>query len=200
MKGQVRSRLFPDAFPAAPAVPSTYRHPAVRAYREICHYKPNQIQRELIVNKVGDEARAVSLYIEVLTAFMAEGRPPQRVDWTLERFVEASPNVVGKSLSTDSDIVEEPDWPAAAIENDTWALMLSFVATKLSAESYSRWFAPIACKGIDPDRREIDLRVPHASIKNWVRTNYCTLLDDSLADAGLSHYQIVWTIEEGGAV
>lgn len=78
-------------FPLEPKPTSTFNHPAVKLYREICARKPNQVQREQIAETVGDSAKAIALYQEVLIQFMFEGRPPQRVDWTLERFVQALP-------------------------------------------------------------------------------------------------------------
>lgn len=60
-------------------------HPLVVAYRDICHSTPNAQQRRDIISTVTD----ASLWDCVLKQFMREGRPPQRVDWTLERYVKA---------------------------------------------------------------------------------------------------------------
>lgn len=60
-------------------------HPAVQLYIDICHSTPNHCQRELIVAAI----TKLDLYEEILRKFMSEGRPPQRVDWTLERYENA---------------------------------------------------------------------------------------------------------------
>lgn len=59
-------------------------HPAVMLYREICHVTPNHEQRKLIAESVVD----MDAYRGVLEKFMQEGRPPNRVDWTLERYTD----------------------------------------------------------------------------------------------------------------
>lgn len=59
-------------------------HPAVVLYREICSYKPNDQQQVSIISLVTN----LDLYRDVLVQFMREGRPPKRVDWTLERYEE----------------------------------------------------------------------------------------------------------------
>lgn len=65
-------------------------HPAVLLYREIVHLTPNHQQRVDIVVTVGPEGEyGLKLYEAVLRRFMGEGRPPKRVDWTLDRYEEA---------------------------------------------------------------------------------------------------------------
>lgn len=60
-------------------------HPAVKLYIDICHSTPNHIQREAIAAAV----KKLDLYEEILRQFMLEGRPPQKVNWTLERYTNA---------------------------------------------------------------------------------------------------------------
>ena len=61
-------------------------HPAVKLYIDICRSTPNHIQRAAIVATV----KQLDLYEAVLRQFMLESRPPQRVDWTLERYQNAT--------------------------------------------------------------------------------------------------------------
>jgi hypothetical protein len=70
-------------------------HPAVKLYIDICHSTPNHVQRQAIVDKV----TKLDLYGEILRQFMTEGRPPHRVDWTLERYHNALPSAVGRGSS-----------------------------------------------------------------------------------------------------
>jgi predicted transcriptional regulator len=58
---------------------------AVVVYRDLCRLTPNREQRKLIAGCVTDN----NLWFKVCEQFMAEGRPPQRVDWLLERYVKA---------------------------------------------------------------------------------------------------------------
>lgn len=70
-------------------------HPAVKLYIDICHSTPNHIQRAAIVDKV----QKLDLYKEILVQFMKEGRPPHRVDWTIERYQNNLPPAIARSTS-----------------------------------------------------------------------------------------------------
>lgn len=74
-------------------------NPLVVAYREICHITPNAQQRADIIATVTDSV----LWDRVLKQFMREGRQPQRVDWTLERYGKAAaqPRTVYTSADLD---------------------------------------------------------------------------------------------------
>jgi hypothetical protein len=70
-------------------------HPAVQLYREICRLTPNVVQRREIVVTVdwgkgilGSPKRALEHWEGTLKKFMLEGRPPQRVDWAMDRYEE----------------------------------------------------------------------------------------------------------------
>jgi hypothetical protein len=65
-------------------------HPAVKAYREICHTTLNEVQRAEVVAVVGDD---LETWKGILRKFMLEGQPKHRVDWTLERYNKAKPMV-----------------------------------------------------------------------------------------------------------
>jgi len=70
-------------------------HPAVKLYIDICHCTPNHIQREAIIATV----EQLDLYEVVLRQFMMEGRPPQKVHWTLERYGNQLPKQIAPSKS-----------------------------------------------------------------------------------------------------
>jgi hypothetical protein len=61
-------------------------HPAVKLYIDICHSTPNHVQRQAIVDKV----MQLDLWEQILKQFMLESRPAHRVDWTLERYANAT--------------------------------------------------------------------------------------------------------------
>ena len=84
------------------------------------------------------------------------------------------------------------------IEGDVWLGVLRSIKSKLSQESFNTWFQPLAFEGLDEPRRVIRLRAPSPLIKNWVNTNYSSLVEESLAEVSLDGYLIGWTTEENG--
>jgi hypothetical protein len=180
--------------------PSLYSHAAVALYRKVCKYKPNQLQRELIVETVGEGPSDVSLYKEILVQFMAEGRPPQRVDWTLERFIKAQPQTVGRIEQTSEGAwkdIEKYDGPFVAedsIEGRIWTEALKQMSLKISLESYQTWFQPLRLISLDRVERTVRLWAPRPSISSWVATNFSTALEESLAAAGLISFSVVWSV------
>jgi chromosomal replication initiator protein len=85
-----------------------------------------------------------------------------------------------------------------AIEGDVWLGVLGAIKAKLSQESFNTWFQPLAFEGLDEPQRVIRLRAPTPLIKNWVNTNYSSLVEESLAEVSLDGYLIGWTAEENG--
>ena len=85
-----------------------------------------------------------------------------------------------------------------AIEGEVWLGILHSIKSKLSQESFNTWFQPLSFEGLDKSQRVLRLRAPNPVIKNWVNTNYSSLVDESLAEVGLDAYLIGWTTEENG--
>jgi chromosomal replication initiator protein len=85
-----------------------------------------------------------------------------------------------------------------AIEGDVWLGVLGAIKAKLSQESFNTWFQPLAFEGLDEPQRIIRLRAPTPLIKNWVNTNYSSLVEESLAEVCLGGYLIGWRTEENG--
>jgi chromosomal replication initiator protein len=84
------------------------------------------------------------------------------------------------------------------VEGDIWRKILRSIKSKLSQESFDTWFQPLAFEGLDDSRRVIRLRAPSSIIKNWVNTNYSSLVDESLTEVRLDGYLIGWSTEENG--
>ncbi len=84
------------------------------------------------------------------------------------------------------------------IDADVWQGILHSIKSKLSQESFNSWFQPLAFEGLDKSQRVVRLRAPNLFIKNWVKTNYSSLVDESLAEVSLGGYLIGWTMEENG--
>src|ERR1043165_5673128 len=81
-------------------------HAAVKLYREVCRSTPNYVQRQEIAQVVGDSARSLAIYRDVLTQFMNEGQPRYRADWTIERFGKA---FMAELASSHTDSAFSPD-------------------------------------------------------------------------------------------
>jgi len=63
------------------------KNPAIVIYRDHCRLTPNHEQRKAIAEKI--RGPDLTLWRDLCAAFMQEGRPPQRVDWLLERYENA---------------------------------------------------------------------------------------------------------------
>src|SRR5882762_6537091 len=85
------------------------------------------------------------------------------------------------------------------IEADVWQGILHSIKSKLSQESFNTWFQPLAFEGLDKQERVIHLKAPNPVIKNWVTTNYSSLVDESLAEVSLDGYLIGWSTDENEA-
>src|SRR3982750_1182370 len=81
-------------------------------------------------------------------------------------------------------------------EGDVWPGFLRSIQSKLSQESFNTWFRPLAFDGLDESERLIHLRAPNPDIKNWVNTNYRSLVDESLSAVRLDGYLVWWTIDD----
>ena len=84
------------------------------------------------------------------------------------------------------------------IEADVWQGILRSIKSKLSQESFDTWFQPLSFEGLDESQRMIRLRAPNSVIKNWVKTNYSSLVDESLTEFRLDGYFIGWSQDETG--
>jgi chromosomal replication initiator protein len=84
-----------------------------------------------------------------------------------------------------------------ATEGDVWLGILRSIKSKLSLESFNTWFEPLCFEGLDEPRRLIRLRAPNPIIRNWVNTNYSSLVNESLAEVNRDGYLIGWTTEDG---
>jgi chromosomal replication initiator protein len=82
------------------------------------------------------------------------------------------------------------------VEGDIWVGILHSIKSKLSQESFNTWFQPLSFEGLDRSRRVIQLRAPNPVVRNWVNTNYASLVDESLAEVSLDGYLIGWSAEE----
>lgn len=82
------------------------------------------------------------------------------------------------------------------IEGEVWPGILRSIKSKLSQESFDTWFRPLAFEGVDASQRLIRVRAPNAIIKNWVNTNYSSLVDESFSEVHLDGFLIRWSTDE----
>lgn len=85
-----------------------------------------------------------------------------------------------------------------AVEGNVWLGVLRSIKSKLSQESFDAWFQPLRFEGVDETQRMIRLRAPNSFVKNWVNTNYASLVDESLTEVSLDGYLITWSTEANG--
>src|SRR5450432_1540926 len=85
------------------------------------------------------------------------------------------------------------------IDSNVWVGFLHSLRTKLSQESFNAWFQPIQFEGLDTSKRVMKLRAPNPMIRDWVKTNYSCVVDESFDELDLEGYLIDWTVEEDKA-
>jgi len=139
---------------------------------------------------------------------MIEARPPQRVDWTLERFVNARPPAIaGAAERCAPPLSAEAPYVGPVLGEETregflWVAVLQWVQIRLSEESFRRWFADLKLISLDESGHSIRLLAPNKEIRSWVAANYTSLLHEALDSSGGSHgFSFEWAIlaisEEG---
>ena len=82
------------------------------------------------------------------------------------------------------------------VESNLWDNVLGAVKTKLQRESFETWFNPIRFEGIDKVQRLIRLRAPNQVVRDWVKSNYTSLIDQSLGELSLTGYSVDWLLPE----
>lgn len=82
------------------------------------------------------------------------------------------------------------------MESNLWDSVLSAIKTKLQGESFETWFNPIRFEGIDQVQRLIRLRAPNQVVRDWVKSNYAGLMDQSFGELSLAGYSVDWKLPE----
>ena len=82
------------------------------------------------------------------------------------------------------------------VETNLWDSFLRAIKTKLQGESFETWFNPIRFEGIDSSRRLIRLRAPNQVVRDWVKVNYASLMDQSFGEVSLGGYSVDWRLPE----
>lgn len=82
------------------------------------------------------------------------------------------------------------------MENSLWDSVLRKIKTKLPTESFDTWFNPIGFEGIDRVERQIRLRAPNQVVRDWVRSHYTGLMEESLSEFSLAGYRVDWVVPD----
>jgi chromosomal replication initiator protein len=83
-----------------------------------------------------------------------------------------------------------------SVEGAVWLGILDSIKSKLSPESYQTWFQPLRFEGLDRAERVIHLCAPNHQVRDWISSNYSSLVDESLNERSLHGYLIAWSIQE----
>ncbi len=82
------------------------------------------------------------------------------------------------------------------MESNLWDSVLRTIKTKLQSESFETWFNPIRFEGIDQGQRLIRLRAPNQVVRDWVKSNYAGLMDQTFGELSLAGYSVDWKLPE----
>jgi chromosomal replication initiator protein len=78
---------------------------------------------------------------------------------------------------------------------DIWSSVVVSLKAKLSNETFDTWFRLIEFHGVDHAEKKLTLRAPNEIVRNWVTTNFSSLLDQTLDELTLPEYSISWMPE-----
>ena len=78
-----------------------------------------------------------------------------------------------------------------------WNSAREYLRSKLNADTYNMWFAPLSASAIDPDH--LTLEVANEFCEVWLKDNYLSLLQDALAAAAGRQLEIKFKVVGGNA-
>ncbi|HUS12178.1 MAG TPA: chromosomal replication initiator protein DnaA [Pyrinomonadaceae bacterium] len=82
------------------------------------------------------------------------------------------------------------------VESNLWESFRRTIKTKLHSESFETWFNPISFEGINQAQRMIRLRAPNSVVRDWVKSHYANLIDQSFGELSLPGYSVDWVVSE----
>lgn len=80
-------------------------------------------------------------------------------------------------------------------KTNAWSDALDHVKTRIAPDVFNTWFRPIKFERLDESTSLIHLRAGQFT-KDWVCLYYNELIEQTLAEVGLSNYKIDWQIDE----
>jgi chromosomal replication initiator protein len=79
-----------------------------------------------------------------------------------------------------------------AATTDIWDGVIHSLKAKLNKETFDTWFSLIEFRGVDYESKKISLRAPNEIVRNWITTNFSSLLNQSFSDLKLSGFSTEW--------
>jgi chromosomal replication initiator protein len=76
---------------------------------------------------------------------------------------------------------------------NVWESVLAAVEKRVNHESFTTWFRPIAF--LESDSSSVHLKVPDRVFEDWILNNYRDVLEESLAEAGLTNKTINFQVD-----
>ena len=86
---------------------------------------------------------------------------------------------------------------SSVANTNVWSNVLHSVERQLNRQIFDAWFRPIKFNGCDDDRKVLYLSASQIN-KDWIKSNYSDLIDQTLADLDLANYSLKWQVEESG--
>jgi chromosomal replication initiator protein len=84
---------------------------------------------------------------------------------------------------------------SASVETtNVWGRILHSLKGRLNQQTLDTWFSPIQFESLDSSQHVIRLRAPNQVVKDWVVTNYGSVLAESLNELRLSGYSVGWVV------
>jgi chromosomal replication initiator protein len=77
-----------------------------------------------------------------------------------------------------------------------WSSAREHIRSRLNAETYNMWFAPLRANAVDPNH--VTLEVANEFCEVWLKDNYLSLLQDALTVAAGRQLQVKFKITAGG--
>src|SRR5215203_3586979 len=80
-----------------------------------------------------------------------------------------------------------------SVETNVWGRILHSLKGRVNQQTLDTWFSPIQFERLDSSQHVIHLRAPNQVVKDWVVTNYGSVLAESLNEL-LSGYSVGWVV------
>ncbi|HWO00573.1 MAG TPA: DnaA/Hda family protein, partial [Blastocatellia bacterium] len=79
------------------------------------------------------------------------------------------------------------------VQPDLLSSVLTAISKRLNLESFDTWFRPISCA--TRDSTTLYLTVPNEVFRDWIRTNYFDVIEESLEELHMPGYQVEFLLE-----
>ncbi len=77
-----------------------------------------------------------------------------------------------------------------------WERTLSGIQKRVSKQNFEIWFKPTQAEREDLEKKQICVKVPNRHFQYWLAENYSEVIEEALSEAGLDHFQVVFSSEK----